>query len=40
MLNLSCPNTADGRDFFLDSNNINACIAALGELKLTLPVFM
>ena len=40
MLNLSCPNTADGRDFFLDGNNMNACIAALGELKLKLPVFM
>ena len=40
MLNLSCPNTADGRDFFLDGNNMNACIAALGELGLKIPVFM
>jgi dihydroorotate dehydrogenase (fumarate)/dihydroorotate dehydrogenase len=40
MLNLSCPNTADGRDFFLDGNNMSACIAALAGLGLTLPVFM
>ena len=40
MLNLSCPNTADGRDFFLDGNNMQACIAAVGELNLRLPVFM
>jgi dihydroorotate dehydrogenase (fumarate)/dihydroorotate dehydrogenase len=40
MLNLSCPNTADGRDFFLDGQNMNACIAALAKLKLNLPVFM
>ena len=40
MLNLSCPNTADGRDFFIDGNNMTACIAALGELDLKLPVFM
>jgi dihydroorotate dehydrogenase (fumarate)/dihydroorotate dehydrogenase len=40
MLNLSCPNTADGRDFFLEGNNTKACIAALSELKLKLPVFM
>jgi dihydroorotate dehydrogenase len=40
MLNLSCPNTADGRDFFLDGSNMRDCIAALAGLGLTLPVFM
>ncbi len=27
MLNLSCPNTADGRDFFLDGAHIERCLA-------------
>lgn len=40
MLNLSCPNTADGRDFFLEGNNTKACIAALKSLELRVPVFM
>jgi dihydroorotate dehydrogenase len=40
MLNLSCPNTADGRDFFLDGRHIDACLAALGEIGLTQPVFV
>lgn len=40
MLNLSCPNTADGHDFFRDGNNTRACVAALGELNLTIPVFL
>jgi dihydroorotate dehydrogenase len=40
MLNLSCPNTADGRDFFVDGKNTKACIKALAELNLKLPVFM
>ena len=40
MLNLSCPNTADGRDFFIDGKNTKACIDALGGLKLKIPVFM
>ncbi|MBM3528084.1 MAG: quinone-dependent dihydroorotate dehydrogenase [Alphaproteobacteria bacterium] len=40
MLNLSCPNTEDGRDFFLDGRNIDACLAALGKLGLQLPVFV
>jgi dihydroorotate dehydrogenase len=40
MLNLSCPNTADGRDFFIEGANMRNCIAALGALGLTLPVFM
>jgi dihydroorotate dehydrogenase (fumarate)/dihydroorotate dehydrogenase len=40
MLNLSCPNTADGRDFFIDGKNTKACINALAEVNLKLPVFM
>jgi dihydroorotate dehydrogenase (fumarate)/dihydroorotate dehydrogenase len=40
MLNLSCPNTADGRDFFTDRAHLDACLAALGEVGLTLPVFL
>ena len=40
MLNLSCPNTADGRDFFVDRSHLEACLAALGEIGLTLPVFL
>jgi dihydroorotate dehydrogenase len=40
MLNLSCPNTADGRDFFADAAHLDACLAALDELKLRVPVFL
>ena len=40
MLNLSCPNTVDGRDFFADAGHVNACLAALGEAKLRQPVFL
>jgi len=40
MLNLSCPNTADGRDFFADAGHLDACLAALGEAKPQLPVFL
>jgi dihydroorotate dehydrogenase len=40
MLNMSCPNTEDGRDFFVDRPHIEACLAALGTLGLTIPVFM
>jgi dihydroorotate dehydrogenase len=40
MLNLSCPNTADGRDFFADAGQLNACLTALGETRLRLPVFL
>jgi dihydroorotate dehydrogenase (fumarate)/dihydroorotate dehydrogenase len=40
MLNLSCPNTVDGRDFFADSRHLDACLGALEEIKLTLPVFL
>jgi dihydroorotate dehydrogenase len=40
MLNLSCPNTVDGRDFFADAGHLDACLAALGETRLPLPVFL
>jgi dihydroorotate dehydrogenase len=40
MLNLSCPNTVDGRDFFADAGHLDACLAALGEAKLQRPVFL
>jgi dihydroorotate dehydrogenase len=40
MLNLSCPNTVDGRDFFADGAHLNACLGALDEIKLQLPVFL
>jgi dihydroorotate dehydrogenase (fumarate)/dihydroorotate dehydrogenase len=40
MLNLSCPNTVDGRDFFADRGHLDACLAALDELDLKLPVFL
>jgi dihydroorotate dehydrogenase len=40
MLNLSCPNTADGRDFFADAGHLKACLAALGEIGLRRPVFL
>lgn len=40
MLNLSCPNTVDGRDFFADAGHLNACLTALDDIKLPLPVFL
>jgi dihydroorotate dehydrogenase len=40
MLNLSCPNTADGRDFFADAEHLNACLSTLGEAKPGVPVFL
>jgi dihydroorotate dehydrogenase (fumarate)/dihydroorotate dehydrogenase len=40
MLNLSCPNTVDGRDFFADPGHLDACLTALGETRLRLPVFL
>jgi dihydroorotate dehydrogenase len=40
MLNLSCPNTVDGRDFFADGGHLDACLGALDEMKLKLPVFL
>jgi dihydroorotate dehydrogenase (fumarate)/dihydroorotate dehydrogenase len=40
MVNLSCPNTADGRDFFADPNHLSACLAAIGETHGQVPVFL
>jgi dihydroorotate dehydrogenase len=40
MLNLSCPNTADGRDFFADAGHLKACLDILAAAKLELPVFL
>jgi len=40
MLNLSCPNTVDGRDFFADRGHLESCLSALDELDLILPVFL
>jgi dihydroorotate dehydrogenase (fumarate)/dihydroorotate dehydrogenase len=40
MVNLSCPNTEDGRDFFATRAHIEACLAALSELDLSIPVFL
>jgi dihydroorotate dehydrogenase len=40
MLNLSCPNTVDGRDFFADQGHLDACLSALDAIKLKLPVFL
>jgi dihydroorotate dehydrogenase (fumarate)/dihydroorotate dehydrogenase len=40
MLNLSCPNTVDGRDFFAEPSHLNACLAAVGETRLLRPVFL
>lgn len=40
MLNLSCPNTDDGRDFFADRRHLEACLAALAEADLEVPVFL
>jgi dihydroorotate dehydrogenase len=40
MLNLSCPNTEDGRDFFADAGHLRAFLTALGELQLRVPVFL
>ena len=40
MFNLSCPNTVDGRDFFADRGHLEACLEALGEAQLGLPIFL
>jgi dihydroorotate dehydrogenase len=40
MLNLSCPNTDDGCDFFADAGHLRACLTAMGELRLRMPVFL
>jgi len=40
MFNLSCPNTVDGRDFFADRRHLEACLQALAQAQLGLPVFL
>lgn len=39
-LNLSCPNTEMGRDFFADRANLHDLLAVLGELDIRCPVFL
>lgn len=39
-LNLSCPNTEMGRDFFADSENTVRLMSALSEFKIQRPVFL
>ena len=39
-LNLSCPNTEMGRDFFADPGNTGRLMAALSELEIRRPVFL
>lgn len=39
-LNLSCPNTETGRDFFADKHNLIRLLAALSELNIRCPVFL
>src|SRR5205085_8164814 len=39
-LNLSCPNTEDGRDFFGCPGNTRRLLSALGELDIRCPVFL
>lgn len=40
MFNLSCPNTADGRDFFADRGHLQACLEAFAEADFGLPMFL
>jgi dihydroorotate dehydrogenase (fumarate)/dihydroorotate dehydrogenase len=40
MMNLSCPNTVDGRDFFADAEHLDAFLAALDETRLLRPMFL
>ena len=40
MMNLSCPNTVDGRDFFADAGHLDAFLAALDDTKLRRPMFL
>jgi dihydroorotate dehydrogenase (fumarate)/dihydroorotate dehydrogenase len=39
-LNLSCPNTKDGRGFFADTSRLRRLLDMLGDLRLTQPVFL
>lgn len=40
MLNLSCPNTEDGRDFFADRAHLDACLVAFSGITWDVPIFM
>jgi len=40
MLNLSCPNTENGRDFFADRAHLDPCLVALDEGRRRCPVFL
>ena len=40
MMNLSCPNTVDGRDLFADAGHLDAFLAALDDTKLRRPMFL
>lgn len=40
MLNLSCPNTEDGRDFFADEQRLRAFLQAFADLRLPRPIFL
>jgi dihydroorotate dehydrogenase len=40
MLNLSCPNTEDGRDFFADAAHVRDLLRALDEAPPSLPLFL
>jgi dihydroorotate dehydrogenase len=40
MMNLSCPNTVDGRDFFADAGHLDAFLTAVDHSKLRRPVFL
>ena len=39
-LNLSCPNTEDGRDFFADSEHTRLLLSALSDLTIDRPLFL
>jgi dihydroorotate dehydrogenase (fumarate)/dihydroorotate dehydrogenase len=40
VLNLSCPNTREGRDFFSDTSRLRRLLSALGEIGITKPLFL
>jgi len=40
MLNLSCPNTEDGRDFFADPGNMREMMARLAEVTVQRPLYL
>lgn len=39
-LNLSCPNTETGRDFFAEKDHLVRCLRALSKLEICCPVFL